>query len=160
MGELLLGLAGYFAFYNGERPHQSLENKTPDVVYRSAIGGGAMIVDKFGGAVEDSPVPLRSTGAVSYTHLSNPREDTRYGHIIRWRENDQTVTADEFTWDIFVQAGDTATTKPAKPTNDFKGNIVDTPDGSADFGAPDGLWFDWFGRLWVQTDQILSLIHI
>ena len=32
--------------------------------------------------------------------------------------------------------------------------FVDTPDGSADFGAPDGLWFDWFGRLWVQTDQI------
>ena len=61
MGELLLGLADYFAFYNGERPHQSLENKTPDVVYRSAIGGGAMIVDKFPRAVEGTPVPLRST---------------------------------------------------------------------------------------------------
>ena len=70
MGELLLGLAGYFAFYNGERPHQSLENKTPDVVYRSAIGGGAMIVDKFGGAVEDSPVPLRSTGESSTAKAS------------------------------------------------------------------------------------------
>jgi len=34
-------------------------------VYRSAIGGGAMIVDKFGGAVEASPVPLRSTGDAS-----------------------------------------------------------------------------------------------
>ena len=45
MGELLVGLADYFAFYNGERPHQSLANKTPDVVYRSTIGGGAMIVD-------------------------------------------------------------------------------------------------------------------
>lgn len=62
MGELLLGLADYFAFYNGERPHQSLENKTPDVVYRSALGGGAMIVDRFPRAVEDTPVPLRSTG--------------------------------------------------------------------------------------------------
>ncbi len=62
MGELLVGLADYFAFYNGERPHQSLENKTPDVVYRSAIGGGAMIVDKFPRAVEGTPVPLRSTG--------------------------------------------------------------------------------------------------
>ena len=70
MGELLLGLAGYFAFYNGERPHQSLENKTPDVVYRSAIGGGAMIVDKFGGAVEDTPVPLRSTGESSTAKAS------------------------------------------------------------------------------------------
>lgn len=53
MGELLLGGADYFAF-NGVLPYQSLPNKMPDVVYRSAIGGGAMIVDKFGGAVEHS----------------------------------------------------------------------------------------------------------
>jgi putative transposase len=65
MGELMVGLAKYFAFYNGERPHQSLGYKTPDVVYRTAIGGGAVIVDKFGGAVEEPPVPLRSTGGSS-----------------------------------------------------------------------------------------------
>ena len=65
MGELMVGLAEYFAFYNGERPHQSLGHKTPDVVYRTAIGGGAMIVDKFGGAGEEPPVPLRSTGVSS-----------------------------------------------------------------------------------------------
>ncbi len=65
MGELMVGLAEYFAFYNGERPHQSLGDMTPDVVYRTAIGGGAMIVDKFGGAGEQPPVPLRSTGACS-----------------------------------------------------------------------------------------------
>jgi putative transposase len=67
MGEVMVGLAAYFAFYNGERPHQSLGQKTPDVVYRTAIGGGAMIVDKFGAAVEEPPVPLRSTGASSTT---------------------------------------------------------------------------------------------
>ena len=47
MGELMLGLAKYFAFYNQERPHQSLGNQTPDEVYKTASGGGAMIVDKF-----------------------------------------------------------------------------------------------------------------
>ncbi len=62
MGELMLGLAEYFVFYNGERPHQSLGNQTPDVVYRTAIGGGALIVDKFGGAGGETPAPLRSTG--------------------------------------------------------------------------------------------------
>jgi putative transposase len=62
MGELLLGLSEYFTFYNAERPHQSLDNKTPDAVYRNAIGGGALIVDKFPRAVEGTPVPLRSTG--------------------------------------------------------------------------------------------------
>jgi len=85
---------------------------------------------------------------------ANPREDNIYGHIIRWRETGKTVTATTFAWDIFVQAGDTATAKAARPTNNYKGNIVDVPDGSADFGAPDGLWFDYFGRLWVQTDQV------
>jgi uncharacterized protein len=85
---------------------------------------------------------------------ANPREDNVYGHIIRWRETGKSVTATTFGWDIFAQAGDTATTKAAKATNDYKGNINDLPNGSADYGAPDGLWFDWFGRLWVQTDQV------
>lgn len=45
--ELLLGLAEYFVFYNTERTHQSLDYRTPDVVYRTAGGGGASIADKF-----------------------------------------------------------------------------------------------------------------
>ena len=45
--ELLLGLADYFAFYNAERFHQSLDYLTPDAVYRTGSGGGAKIVDKF-----------------------------------------------------------------------------------------------------------------
>jgi putative transposase len=48
MAELMVGLAQYFAFYNAERPHQALGYETPDRVYRSGIGGGALIVDKFG----------------------------------------------------------------------------------------------------------------
>ncbi|EGJ09197.1 PhoX family protein [Rubrivivax benzoatilyticus] len=84
---------------------------------------------------------------------ANPREDNVYGHIIRWREAGRSVAATRFAWDLFVQAGDSATTKTAKPSNDYRGNIADDPNGSADYGAPDGLWFDPFGRLWVQTDQ-------
>jgi len=45
--ELIMGLTEYFVFYNGERPHQSLGNLTPDTVYTTASGGGARIVDKF-----------------------------------------------------------------------------------------------------------------
>ena len=45
--ELLLGLTEYFVFYNMERTHQSLDYRTPDVVYRTAGGGGASIADKF-----------------------------------------------------------------------------------------------------------------
>ena len=65
MGELMMGLAEYFLFYNGERPHQSLDQHTPAAVYRSAIGGGALIVDKFRGDLEETPVPLRSTAVSS-----------------------------------------------------------------------------------------------
>ncbi|MDQ2641598.1 MAG: PhoX family phosphatase [Pseudomonadota bacterium] len=84
---------------------------------------------------------------------ANPREDNIYGHIIRWREDGRSVAATSFRWDLFVQNGDTATARAAKPTNDYRGNIADSPEGSADYGAPDGLWFDPWGRLWVQTDQ-------
>lgn len=47
MGGLTLGLTDYFAFYNDERPHQALANRTPNQVYASGQGGGATIVDKF-----------------------------------------------------------------------------------------------------------------
>jgi putative transposase len=73
MAELTAGLTEYFAFYNGERPHQSLSFKTPDVVYRSAMGGGAMIVDRYPRAEEETPVPLRSTGVSS---SAEPRPKT------------------------------------------------------------------------------------
>ena len=55
--DLLLGLTRYFMFYNEERMHQSLGYKTPEVVYRTAAGGGAKIVDKFNEATEAS-VPV------------------------------------------------------------------------------------------------------
>ena len=60
MGELLIGLTKYFAFYNGERPHQALRNLTPDMVHQRAEGGGAMIMDNYG-AAQGLPVALRST---------------------------------------------------------------------------------------------------
>lgn len=63
--EAQLGLTEYFIFYNRERTHQSLDYKTPDVVYRTASGGGARIVDKFKekerlqGGVETGAAPFR-----------------------------------------------------------------------------------------------------
>ncbi len=45
--ELYQGLQNYFHFYNTERLHQSMGYQTPDEIYVSACGGGAMIVDKF-----------------------------------------------------------------------------------------------------------------
>ncbi len=112
--------------------------------------------NRRGTQTASSNLPDGSTAAGSArppVDAANPRELNVYGHIIRWREGGRSVKATSFTWDLFVQNGDTRTTKAALPTNDFKGNIADDPNGSADYGAPDGLWFDDFGRLWVQTDQ-------
>jgi secreted PhoX family phosphatase len=86
---------------------------------------------------------------------SNPRPDNDYGHIVRWREHHGDVGATTFDWDIFVQCGDKATKKTLPISynpaghDGYKGNIV-----GDDYGAPDGLWFDKDGRLWVQTDQV------
>lgn len=100
---------------------------------------------------------------------ANPRPDNDYGHIIRWREEGGSVAATKFEWDIFVMCGDkkvTSTSKPI-PASYNKANLIgvleNDPDYSRkiyqgnikgdDYGAPDGLWFDKDGRLWIQTDH-------
>ena len=87
---------------------------------------------------------------------ANPRPDNDYGHIVRWREHHGDVGATTFDWDVFVNCGDKATTKTLGAAYDptdlsgvgYKGDI-----NGDDYGAPDGLWFDKDGRLWIQTDQ-------
>ncbi|AFZ59192.1 PhoX family phosphatase [Anabaena cylindrica FACHB-243] len=74
---------------------------------------------------------------------ANPRPNNPYGHVIRWRESGRSVTATTFNWDIYVLAGDKKDPDPIR-----QGNI-----NGDDFGSPDGLWFDSYGRLWIQTDQ-------
>ena len=49
----MVGLTAYMTFYNEKRMHQSLGYGTPSEVYKTGMGGGAMIVDKFGGANEE-----------------------------------------------------------------------------------------------------------
>ncbi len=76
LGELTVGLAEYFAFYHGERPHQSLGDQTLDVVYRTATGGGAMILDKFGGAGGEPPVERSGTGGSPPAEARSTPEST------------------------------------------------------------------------------------
>ncbi len=68
MGQLWLGINAYFAHYNAHRPHQSLGQCTPQDVYRSAQGGGAISTDKYGDrptcaqavSMDKAPAPNRS----------------------------------------------------------------------------------------------------
>lgn len=105
-------------------------------------------------SVNEADGSTNAGAATPPVDTANPRPDNDFGHIIRWREDGALVTALTFAWDIFVKCGDTATTKTLGDTytptgfDGYKGNI-----NGDDFGAPDGLWFDKDGRLWIETDQ-------
>jgi len=70
MGELMLGLTAYMSFYNEERFHQALGNNTPGHVYKTGVGGGAMILEKYGAVGVVPPVPLRSTDGTTPTEAT------------------------------------------------------------------------------------------
>lgn len=75
-------------------------------------------------------------------NAANPRANNVYGHIIRWKDDNNDPASVTFKWSVFVLAGD-----PLQTDANKKGNIK----GDA-FGSPDGLWFDEAGYLWIQTD--------
>ena len=82
------------------------------------------------------------------TDDANPREKNVYGQIVRWREAGGDAAATRFQWDIFVLAGN-----PTVPTHQGTlkaGSANVTADNT--FNSPDGLAFDRYGRLWIQTD--------
>lgn len=72
---------------------------------------------------------------------ANPRMPNPWGHIIRWKEKRGDHTATEFSWDLFLLAGQ------GRDSDD--GSTIDARDA---FGSPDGLWVDPDGRVWIQTD--------
>ena len=75
----------------------------------------------------------------------NPRVGNLYGQIVRWMPKGGDHTANAFSWDLFVVAGNPAVHSDA---NAGSGNV--TPGNM--FNSPDGLAFDRNGMLWIQTD--------
>lgn len=75
---------------------------------------------------------------------ANPRPENPYGHILRWREQNDDPAATRFRWDIFVLAGlPESARREEKFTGSIRGDL---------FACPDGLAFDAAGRLWIGTD--------
>jgi putative transposase len=93
MGELMLGLTAYMTFYNEERTHQSLGYRTPNDVYKTGVGGGAVIVDKFGGASEEPSVPLRSTEGSSLATSETKAPSTTEAKTAAKEESNSETTA-------------------------------------------------------------------
>jgi len=75
-------------------------------------------------------------------NAANPRNDNRFGHIIKLMEQD--ATSLDFTWDVFALAGDEAEQS--------------TINGDR-YANPDGLMFDSRGVLWLQTDVSASKLN-
>ena len=73
---------------------------------------------------------------------ANPRDDNKFGHIVKLIEEDATSTL--FDWELFVLAGD----------EKHQGTI----DGDV-YANPDGLMIDPRGVLWVQTDISSSKLN-
>lgn len=94
---------------------------------------------------------------------SNPRINNRTGHILEFSERGDNAAAREFTWGIFILAGDPGA-----------GRLVDSPAGNlqggdlyfggfrgqvSPIGAPDNVAFSPDGMLWVATDGAPSAIN-
>ncbi len=127
-----------------------------DVLIHARIAGDAVGATKM-----DRPewVTVHPTSGEVYVTLTNnsgrttandanPRTNNLYGQIVRWREAGSDAAATTFEWDIFVLAGNPTVTANQGTTKAGSSNV--TADNT--FNSPDGLGFDRFGRLWIQTD--------
>ena len=75
---------------------------------------------------------LTNNSKRSEANAANPMAPNPHGHIIKWHDSYSHIGLN-FTWDIFIMARD-------------------THDSEDSFSAPDGLWADQDGRLFIQTD--------
>ncbi|WP_421723049.1 PhoX family protein [Bauldia sp.] len=75
----------------------------------------------------------------------NPREANNYGQIVRWRPDNADHAATNFTWDLYVMAGN-----PEVHTDAYGGSENVTAGNM--FNSPDCVAFDSRGLLWILTD--------
>lgn len=93
-------------------------------------------------------------GKTHAVDAANPRPHNVHGQILRWREEGDAPAATRFRWDLLLLAGETPETATAETPPEQCGSI----EGDA-FSSPDGLMFDYSGRLWIATDYDDSAPH-
>jgi secreted PhoX family phosphatase len=93
-------------------------------------------------------VTLTNNSSRATINDANPRTSNIYGQIVRWRETGNDAAAMTFDWDIFVLAGNPSVAANVGTLKAGSSNVTT----SNTFNSPDGLGFDQFGRLWIQTD--------
>jgi secreted PhoX family phosphatase len=88
---------------------------------------------------------------------ANPRPDNRFGHIIEIREAQDDHTSEEFSWEVFLLAGDPSGEKLITDLDHVKQDSAyyagyGKPEQLSPIGSPDNIGFDSAGNLWVVTD--------
>ncbi len=99
------------------------------------------------GATNDAGEVLTNAGGDPMeVNGPNPRETNDYGQILRWRPENDDHGAVDFTWDLYVMAGN--------PTVHTEGPYAGTDNITAGnlFNSPDGMMIDSTGLIWIQTD--------
>ena len=92
---------------------------------------------------------LTNNSGRTAVNKANPREKSRWGHIIRWNEANNDPASTSFKWDIFMLSG-------PEGDSQFAGKPLSKEQIH---NSPDGLWFDNDGRLWIQTDMSESAMN-
>ncbi|MCM5571747.1 PhoX family phosphatase [Burkholderiaceae bacterium FT117] len=95
---------------------------------------------------------LTNNSGRTATDDANPRAANRFGQIVRWNEAGGDPTATSFEWDLFLIAGNPIAFPDRSDLN--SGSAIITAENT--FNSPDGLAFDYDGRLWIQTDGNFS----
>ena len=100
-----------------------------------------LCVDEGSGAVFVSLTNNSRRGAAGQegSNAANRRAPNPHGHIIRWQEDKKDAAARSFTWEVFLEGGDS--------------------ESEIALSSPDGLFMDQRGILWVQTDVSSSLLN-
>ena len=80
-----------------------------------------------------------------YVNGPNPRKNNKYGQIVRWMPDNNDHTSINFTWDLFLLAGN------PEIYSDSRGGSQNITKSNM-FNSPDGLSFDSTGLIWIQTD--------
>lgn len=107
---------------------------------------GEVYVTLTNNSLRGSSHPLDAANPRNYADAdkgSTPKGNVN-GHIIRFKETGDVVSALTFTWDIFLFGAEQDSVPDVNLSKLGSDN---------DFSSPDGMWFDPRGVLWIQTDD-------
>jgi hypothetical protein len=90
-------------------------------------------------------------------NAANPRAPNPFGHIIEIREANDDHTSLEFSWEVFLLAGDPSGDRLVTDLSQVKADSAyfagfGKASELSPIGSPDNIGFDLAGNLWIVTD--------